>query len=504
MKKLFNMNHYCLYLVLSLLLFTQCRKPAAPEEAHEGHEEEIKIVLTQYTERYEYFAEADPFVQGRECSMLAHFTRLADFKPLPEGRIALSLTVAGQTVDALAAQPVRPGVYRFKLIPKYAGQGVLLLQTADGDRIRIDDVRVYKTEEEAHADHEPQAENAQLVTFTKEKSWKVDFATSLPQSGSLGQVIKTTAQIQPAQGDEAIVTARSSGLVRFSEGQVLEGKNVSAGQRLFSISGGGLTDNNMAVRFAEARNNYHRARSEYERSRDLAKERIVSDKDLLKARNEYDNAKAVFDNLNQGVVADSQIATSPLSGFIRQVLVQNGQYVEAGQAILTVSQNRTLLLRADVRPKYAPLLASVVSAKFRTLHDNKTYTLQQLNGKILSYGQSADTGNYRIPVSVQVDNTAGLLPGGFVEIYLSTAGRHGTLSVADSAILEEQGNFYIFVQINPEQFEKREITLGVSDGLFTEVLSGLAPTERVVSRGAVWVKLAQASNTLDAHSGHVH
>ena len=88
MKKLFNMNHYCLYLVLSLLLFTQCRKSAAPEEGHDGHEEEIKIVLTQYTERYEYFAEADPFVQGRECSILAHFTRLADFKPLPEAGLS--------------------------------------------------------------------------------------------------------------------------------------------------------------------------------------------------------------------------------------------------------------------------------------------------------------------------------------------------------------------------------------------------------------------------------
>jgi len=35
-------------------------------------------------------------------------------------------------------------------------------------------------------------------------------------------------------------------------------------------------------------------------------------------------------------------------------------------------------------------------------------------------------------------------------------------------------------------------------------LSGLQATERVVTAGAVQIKLAQATGTLDAHSGHVH
>jgi multidrug efflux pump subunit AcrA (membrane-fusion protein) len=60
------------------------------------------------------------------------------------------------------------------------------------------------------------------------------------------------------------------------------------------------------------------------------------------------------------------------------------------------------------------------------------------------------------------------------------------------------------VQITPELFEKREVKVGRNDGRGAEILSGLLATERVVTAGAVQIKLAQATGTLDAHSGHVH
>jgi RND family efflux transporter MFP subunit len=490
-------------LLLLLVTFAQCSKPAT--KAGEG-EEEVKLQWTAYSGQFELFTEADPLVAGQECSLLAHFTHLADFKPLLSGKVTLSLTVDGQTVVSEQAAPIRPGIYRFSIIPKAAGKARLTfdVSAAKNDRITLDDLIVHPTKGAAKQAHPQTPANAQAVSFIKEKSWKVEFATALPQMGSFGEIIKTTAQIQSAQGDEVIVTAKANGLVRFSGNDVLEGKSLTAGQSIFSISGGGLADNNMAVRFAEAQNNYELAKADYERALELAKDRIVAEKELLKAKNEHDNAKAMFDNLNRNITADGQVVTSPLAGFIKQVFVQNGQYVNAGQPIVTVSQNRKLLLRADVRQKHAPILGSIVSATIRDLPGDKTYTLEQLNGQILSFGQSASPDSYLIPISLQVDNKGGLLPGGFVELHLKTAGHSRVLSIANSAILEDQGNFYVFIQINPESFEKREVHLGASDGLRTEVLSGIAQNERVVSKGAIWVKLAQASGDLDAHSGHVH
>jgi hypothetical protein len=157
-----------------------------------------------------------------------------------------------------------------------------------------------------------------------------------------------------------------------------------------------------------------------------------------------------------------------------------------------------------VQQKYVPYLGSIYSANIRTVNDQKSYTLEELNGKILSFGRSANNDNYLIPVNVQIDNKDSFISGGFVELYLKTISNSQAVTVPNSALIEEQGAFFVFVQITPELFEKREIKTGVTDGVKTEVLNGINENERVVIKGAILVKLAQSSGTLDAHSGHVH
>jgi len=285
---------------------------------------------------------------------------------------------------------------------------------------------------------------------------------------------------------------------------VLEGKKVLKGKSLFSISGSALADNNSAVRFLEAKNNYEKSELDYQRAKELAKDKIVSEKDLLNAKNQYDNSKLIYDNLNKNFNSSGQRVISPKNGFIKQLFVQNGQYVEAGQAIVSISQNKTLLLQADVQQKYLNILGQIRSANIRTLHDNKSYTLEQLNGKVLSYGRNANTDNYLIPINLQINNIGGFVSGGFVEIYLKTFTNNQSLTVPNTALLEEQGVFYVFVQVTPELFEKRIIEKGATDGLKTEIHKGIKQSERIVTIGAILIKLAKASGTLDAHAGHVH
>ncbi|MBK6964393.1 MAG: efflux RND transporter periplasmic adaptor subunit [Bacteroidales bacterium] len=292
----------------------------------------------------------------------------------------------------------------------------------------------------------------------------------MPKSEPFGQVIKTTAQVQPAQGDEILVSAKTSGILMFSSGNVTEGKSVSAGQVLFSVSGSGMAENNSTVRFLEAQNNYEKARADYDRIKELAKDKIVSDKDLIAAKNQYENSKAVYDNLNNNFSAKGQNVSSPMGGFVKQLFVQNGQYVEAGQPIVSISQNKTLVLQAEVQQKYAQLLGNITNANIRTLHNNQAYTLAELNGKILSYGRNTNSDNYLIPVSLQIDNKGSFIAGGFVELYLKTTTNTQALTVPNEALLEEQGNYFVYVQIHPELFEKREVYPGATDGLRTEIL----------------------------------
>ncbi len=131
--------------------------------------------------------------------------------------------------------------------------------------------------------------------------------------------------------------------------------------------------------------------------------------------------------------------------------------------------------------------------------------MEDLNGMLLSYGKNIDEDEgFLIPVNFQIDKDKDLLAGSFVDIFIKTTTNNLAVVVPNTALIEEQGTFYIFVQLTPELFEKREVKKGFSDGINTEILSGINKTERIVSKGAIIVKLAAVSNSLDPHAGHVH
>ena len=504
-------------LVMTLASCTLFNSKNEAEDSHDSHEnsddhqEEMEVPKFQYTaysNDFELFAEADAFIAGKKANVLSHFSTLPDFKAVEKGKITITLLVNGKETTQTLSEPTRKGIYSFDIQPGTQGKGTLTFEiTSDNGRFEVvvPDVTVFANDEEAHeAAESVVVSQTNTTVFTKEQSWKIDFSTGLPKTEPFGQIIKTTALVQSSQGNEMILVAKTNGIVTLKANNILEGKEVSSGQALFSISGSTLADNNISLKYAEAKSNYDNANANYERSKELASDKIVSEKDLLAAKNQYDNARAVYDNLNRNFNATGQTVSSPMSGFIKQVFVHNGSYVEAGQAIVTVSQNKNLVLRADLPQKYAAILPNIKSANIRSISDNKTYSLEQLNGKVLSYGKAVNSDNFLIPLYIQIDNQGSFTSGSFVEIYLKTLTNSQALTVANTALLEEQGNFYVWVQVSPELFEKREVITGNTDGVSTEILRGITSKDRIVSRGAMLIKLAQATGTLDAHSGHVH
>ncbi|KOH46200.1 efflux RND transporter periplasmic adaptor subunit [Sunxiuqinia dokdonensis] len=497
-----------IFLFAVLAIFLASCNTNHNHEIEEPHHDEVKIQLTAYSNEFELFAEADPFTVGQSSEILSHFSHLPSFKALESGSMTIRLIVNGKETRQTLEKPTRKGIYKFELKPETSGKGQLVFDivTEKGNfQLTVPEVEVFADDHDAiHAGEDIVVSSTNATVFTKEQSWKIDFATAHPKTEPFGQVIRTTARVESAQGDETLISAKTNGIVKLSANNILEGKPVSNGQVLFSISGSELANNNSATRFSEAQNNYEKAKADYERLAELAKDKIVSEKELLNAKNQFENAKVIYDNLNKNFNPSGQNVASTMTGYVKQVFVQNGQYVEAGQPIVIISQNKTLLLRTEVQRKFAPILGTINSANIHTLHDNQTYSLEELNGKMVSVGRNTNSDNYLIPLSLQIDNKGTFVPGGFVELFLKTLTNAQALTIPNSALLEEQGNYFVFVQITPELFEKREVKTGATDGLKTEILQGLSQDERLVTTGAILVKLAQATGTLDAESGHNH
>ena len=341
------------------------------------------------------------------------------------------------------------------------------------------------------------------INFPVDQQKKIDFEVVEVVTEPLYQVIRTSAQIVPSQESEKILTATTSGIVTFESKDIVHGLDVKSGQVLFSIANDNMADDNLSTRREEVEVEYEKAKLDYERKQALAEDKIISESELLDAKAEYLKAKKHYDNMLKNYPEGKTLHRATISGSIGEVLVPNNSYVEAGQAIMTLTQNDKLYLRADLQSKYYPVLKDIKTANIKT-NEGIVYTLNELGGRLLSYGKTTDVNNPLIPVTFEVKNNGNLIPGSFVEIFITAESDKMGVMLPNSAIVEEMGIYCVFVQTCVEDFEKRIITKGVTDGSKTQILKGVAAGERVVSKGAVNVKLAQGSAALDPHAGHVH
>lgn len=357
-------------------------------------------------------------------------------------------------------------------------------------------------EEEGHShDHEgdKHAEASDEIVMPPAKAQAAGVETGIVEPGNFSQVVKTSGQILAAQGDERVAVATVSGVVSFKN-KVTEGMKVSQGSTLVVLSSKGMAEGDP---IQKARVAYEVSKKEYERMKALVESRIVSEKEFAQAKQAYENARISYEAVAQNHSDNGQAVTAPVSGYVKSLLVKEGDYVSVGQPLVSITQNRRLFLRADVSEKYYSSLPAISSAHFCTPYNNKVYALDELNGRLLSYGKASGEGSYYIPVTFEFDNRGDIVPGSFVEVYLLGQTMEGVISVPRSALTEEQGSFYVYLQLDEECYRKQLVALGADNGQRVQVLTGLKAGDRIVTRGAYQVKLAGAANAIPAHS-HEH
>lgn len=344
------------------------------------------------------------------------------------------------------------------------------------------------------------AAHSNEIIFKEELAKAVGLQTKVVEPAPFTDVIKTSGSILAAQGDETTVVATVPGIVTFGNLSFVDGAVVRKGQAILSLASNTLSDGNVAARAKYA---YENAKKEYERMEQLVGDKIVSAKDFEQARLNYENAKVAYEAVAGKQTANGVSVVSPMNGYLKNLQVKEGDYVAVGQPLATISQNSRLVLRAEVSEKYYQYLPAVQSANFRTPYDDKVYKLSDLHGRMLSFGKASDANSFYIPVTFEFDNKGAVIPGSFVEIYLLTSPMEEVLSVPVSALIEEQGVYSVFIRLDEEGYQKREVKLGANNGSEVQILSGLKPGENVVTQGAYQIKLASASNAIPAHT-HNH
>lgn len=359
-----------------------------------------------------------------------------------------------------------------------------LLSCSHGNKIEDEDHSEHHHDHSGLEIHSHEAENLGIIT---EKAGKSSFR----------EVIKTGGVLDSSTSDNFSVTAKKSGIISLLP-EITEGKSIEKGAVIASISVRGVQGGDVT---AAANANLEAAKKEYERMKPLFEERLVTAADFREAERAYNEALALASgNSSNG----SSVASSPIDGQLTSLLVKTGDYVNVGDPIAIVSKNSQLTLRADLPVRLSSSLGSIETANFMVPSMDSAVSIQNLDGRMISKSSSTVSSNGYIPVYFSFSGNSITYPPGFVEVFLLGREKSGVISVPRSAILEMQGAKYIYVVDNGEDYEKRMVKTGGTDGVRVEILEGLAEGEEYVAKGATSVRMMEVSSVAPPSHSHNH
>lgn len=508
--------------------------------------------FTAYSGANEFFMQHEGLEVGSKSCITLFVTELDAFDPTAVGEAKATLKV-GDSEQSATVSCSKAGVFNFDFVPQKSGNGSLFFEVG-GDMARFPievnaaghshdhghahDHSAHAGHDHAshaghdhadhaghdHADHNhdhasceghdhghshassvafgAETEGAvDDVAFSKEQSWKIDFATAVVEKSGFGGAVKVAAKVVATPQNFTTIVAATSGRVQFV-GNVVEGKDVVAGEPLFYLEGGDVTDNDAAVKYAEVESAYLLAKADYERKKLLLDEKVVSERDFQAAEAAYKQAEARFQSLKRNFGGGKVTLKASRNGYISTLLVGNGDYVEPGTPLATVQCDGSCNITAELPVRFAPQLQNIVDVNIM-LPSGDTRSMNAAGGSVVAVGNSVNGCNM-LPLTISAGSIEGLVPGSVVTLYIIADSETPAVVVPRTALVEEMGNFFVFVQNNPISFEKRAVEVGATDGMSVQIVKGVDAGERVVTKGAVSLKLSQGAAALDPHAGHVH
>jgi len=500
---------YKALIISFLVVFTACSNnpnDVSGEPASLQHVDE-DMQYTLYSDQFEFFIEHPPLEAGEEAEFLVHLTELATYKACSTGHV--SILIDG--VSVTSGGPATPGIFHVPFIPKKEGafHAEFIFNNGTVSQEVEEHVHVYKDHDAIHATeteedgHSHEGEVVGEISFLKEQAWKSDFMVSQIVPAPFHAVIPTSGEIMAMPGEKQNITASSQGIIRFADPLLVQGSEVKKDQLLFTLSSETLVEDNVKLRYEEAKNRLEKSRSEYERHRVLNEQEAISERQFQESRSTYVEDSLRYFSLAANISEGGVKVTAPVSGTIHELNVSDGEYTEPGKLLATLSTNRTLMLRADLPQQYFGKLKQIQSAHFRPAYTDRVFTLEEMNGKLLASGVSVAENDHYLPVIFKLENDGQLLEGAFAEVYLQAQELSDILSVPSTALAEEQGGHYLYIQVTGESYTKRFVSTGENDGLYVEITGGLKAGERVVTRGVMLVKAASMA-TGAVGDGHSH
>ena len=319
-----------------------------------------------------------------------------------------------------------------------------------------------------------------------------------PTVADLRKTTVLTGKIEPR--NEVNIKPQISGII--TELMKEAGQTVQAGEVIAKVKVipdmGQLSSAQSRLRLAEI--NLKQARTDYEREKVLFDKGLVSADEYDKIHQAYNQAReersAAQDNLevvrdgvsSSNANASSTLVRSTVTGVILDIPVKVGNSVilsntfNDGTTIATVANMNDLIFRGTVDETEVGQVnvGMPMTITVGALQDLKfNARLEYISPKAV---EANGANQFEIKAAVQVPEKTGVRSGYSANAQIVLAEALHVLTVPESAIHFEGNNTYVYLvqgKGKNKTYQRRDVKVGLSDGVHIQIKSGLTTNDRV-------------------------
>lgn len=335
------------------------------------------------------------------------------------------------------------------------------------------------------------------------------------QMRNLTTVVKSNGQLAVPPASSAEVTAIIGGNVK--EIKVFHGDNVRKGQLLAVLKHPDYIT--LQEEFAETANNVEFLKLEFERQKKLFENNVGAGRDYQQAKAEYNTAKAKHEGLKsrlqllnispdkvlEGGISNTITINSPINGYVNEVNIKVGTYVDAKNKLFSISDNSAIHADFMVYEKDVHLIKEGQKINFTV--SNRPG--EELTATIFAIGKEFEANSRAVHVHAKInEKISGLIPGMYITGNLDTDEKY-TRTLPNDAIVAEGTKSYIFILDHEDDddvaekkmaFRMIEVIPGLKDDGYTEVqLINPLPEDTQIVMNAAYYLLADIKKEETEH-----
>ena len=401
---------------------------------------------TEYSGDHELWLRSEALVAGRFATMEARWTDHRLGEPLPAARITVLMTCAPRGPIRVDNDGTNHD-FRWRWRPEHAGPCELLVRAFTATK--SSEARIVISVAPASSPSPGQAAATPTIGFgmVKQAQWRAGVRTVRVSRRWLRAASPTTVAVLPSARGDAQLTAPAAGRVGRAESGVWPRQHTQIARDVELLT------------LALTRPRPLRGLPSHWLPTDQGRHDIDTPIGHLRLR-------------------------SPVSGGVGRVAVHPGQVVAAGDALLTVFDETTLVLRVAWSPRERA--AHSLRPQLLLLPDRETAIAVPMAEM---HADTTTPGHLLIPLH---NPTRRWRVGERVAAAIEAGPSREAVAVPAAAVLSAGDERYVFVQLGGQRFERRELKLGIWSGDAWAVLDGVRDGDRVVVGGIDAVRQAQS------------